>query len=85
MTSIKTTARVAGALYLALLPLGIFGMLATSNLVVPGDAARTAANILASESLFRLSIVSALLVQVINILVVLALYRLLAPAGTWHG
>lgn len=81
MTSIKTTARVAGALYLILLPLGIFGMFATSNLVVPGDAARTAGNIMASESLFRLSIVSALLVQVLNIFVVLALYRLLAPAG----
>ncbi len=81
MTSVKTTARVTGLLYLALLPLGIFGVFATSNLIVPGDAARTAGNIVASESLFRLSIVSALLVQVINIFVVLALYRLLAPVG----
>jgi uncharacterized protein (DUF486 family) len=48
---------------------------------VPGDAATTASNIMASESLFRLGIVSALLVQIINIFVVLALYKLLKPVN----
>ena len=62
-------ARVAGFLYLMLLPLGIFGMLyVPTRVIVPGDAAATAANILASESLFRLSVVSALMVQLVNIL-----------------
>jgi hypothetical protein len=79
--SINNTARVAGALYLTLLPLGVFGMYVASNLVVPGDAARTASNILASESIFRLGIVSALLVQIVNIFVVLALYKLLKPVN----
>ncbi len=70
-------ARVTGGLYLLLLPLSILGMAVSSGLVVPGDAATIAKNILASESLFRLSIVIALLVQIINIFVVLALYQLL--------
>ena len=80
-SSINKTARVAGLLYLTLVPLGFFGMYASSGLVVPGDAAATASNIMASESLFRLGIVSALLVQVVNIFVVLALYRLLKPVN----
>lgn len=50
-------------------------------LIVPGDAAATADHILASELLFRLSIVSALLVQLINIWVVLILYKLLKPVN----
>jgi hypothetical protein len=74
-------ARIGGFLYLMLLPLGIFGMAVLSILVVPGDAATTANHILASESLFRLGIVSNLLVQVVNIFVVLALYQLLKPVS----
>ncbi len=80
-TSINRTARIAGFLYLMLLPLGIFGMAVYSRLVVPGDAATTASNIMASESLFRLGIVTTLLVQIINIFVVLALYKLLKPVS----
>jgi hypothetical protein len=82
MNSINKTARVAGVLYLSLVPLSFFGILyGPSRLVVPGDAAATANNIMASEALFRLSIVSALLVQVVNVFVVLALYRLLKPVN----
>jgi len=78
----RKAARVAGFLYLTLLPLGIFGILyVPSILIVPGDAATTANNILASESLFRLSIVSALTVQIVNMLVVLLLYKLLKPVN----
>ena len=75
------TARVAGFLYLVLLPLGIFGMMIRQRLIVPGDAATTASNIMASESLFRLSIVTALIVQIVNLLVVLLLYKLLKPVN----
>jgi len=71
------TARLTGLLYLSLVPLGFFGIYVTTRLIVAGDAGTTAQNIMASESLFRLGIVSNLLVQVINIFVVLALYRLL--------
>ncbi len=78
-SSIQRNARIAGALYLLLLPMGFFGMIASSGIVVPGDALATASHILASEPLYRLSIVVALLVQVVNVLVVLALYRPLQP------
>jgi hypothetical protein len=77
MNPIDKLARYAGILYLSLVPLGFFGMYVTSRLVVPGAPAVTASNILGSELLFRLSIVSALLVQIINIFVVLLLYRIL--------
>ncbi len=80
-TSLNKTARVAGLLYLTLVPLGFFGMYASSSLIIPGDVAGTAKNILASESLFRLGIVSALLVQIVNIFVVLTLYQLLKPVN----
>ena len=70
-------ARVAGLLYLIGSVTGVFGILYGPTLIVPGDAAATARNILASETLFRLSIVSALLDQIIFILVVFALYQVL--------
>jgi len=82
MNSIKKTARITGFLYLILVPLGIFGILyVPATLIVPGDAATTASNIMANELLFRLSIVSALVVQLVNIFVVLLLYRLLKPVN----
>jgi hypothetical protein len=82
MNSINKTARITGALYLLLLPLGILGILyVPAALIVPGDAPATANNIMANEALFRLSIVSALLIQVVNIFVVLFLYKLLEPVN----
>jgi hypothetical protein len=78
-TSPQVYARVAGFLYLVLGGLlSPFGLLyIPSALVVPGDAAATIAKIMASETLVRLSIVSALLSQIVFILVALALYQLL--------
>jgi hypothetical protein len=70
-------ARSAGLLYLVGSVAGVFGILYGPSLVVQGDAAATARTILASESLFRLSIVSALLCQILFIFVALALYQLL--------
>ncbi len=75
------TARIAGGLYLLLLPLGILGLIYPATLIVPGEMTTTASNILAHESLFRLSIVTALLIQVVNLFVVLFLYRLLNPVN----
>ncbi|HWN17392.1 MAG TPA: DUF4386 domain-containing protein [Gemmatimonadales bacterium] len=78
--SINKTARLAGALYLAMAVFGFFGILyVPSVLVVPGDAATTARNIMASEGLFRSGTVSHLIGQTIFIFLVLALYRLLKP------
>lgn len=76
------TARIAGFFYLLLIPLGIFGILYVPNaLRVSGDVVATTSNILANELLFRLSIVSALLVPIVNLFVVLFLYKLLKPVN----
>ncbi len=78
INSIQRTARLAGFLYLCLVPLAFFGFpFGPSHVFVPGDAATTANNIIASEPLFRLSIVINLLGAIINAVVVLALYQLL--------
>ena len=58
-TSINRTALLAGWLYLALIPFSVLGFFyVPSVLIVPGDAATTSRNILASELLFgpRLSL-----------------------------
>lgn len=76
------TARLTGFLYLLLVPLGIFGiMYVPGRIIVLDNIVETANNIIANESLFRLSIVSALLVQLVNLTVVLLLYKLLSPVN----
>ena len=76
------TARFAGLLYLLLIPLGVFAIqYSPAALTVSGDAAATAGNLITSEPLFRLSIVSALLSQIVGIGVTLALYQLLSPVN----
>ena len=79
------TARIAGFLYLIMVPFALFGVMWTSSLIVPGDAAATANNIMASELLFPLSIVSALIVQIGHILLVLLLYKLLKAVNKNHA
>ena len=75
-------ARGAGVLYLLLIIFGGYSFLYVfSSLVVPGDAAATANNIMASESLFRSGIVTWLISQTVFILLVLALYKLLKPVN----
>ena len=74
-------ARLAGFLYFLVIPLGIIALSISSRLIVSGDAAATASNILASESLFRLGIVSDMLASLVMLLVVLVLYQLLKPVN----
>jgi len=52
---------------------------------VPGDAATTANNIMASEMLFRLGIVSGLLMYVVFVFGVSVLYKLLEPVNKDHA
>ena len=81
-TSPLFLARLAGILYLCMVPFGVFGIMYVPSIIfVPGDTAATANNIMASELLFRLGIVSALIVQVLHIFVVITLYRLLKPVN----
>jgi hypothetical protein len=86
MNSIKKTARTAGFWYLLMAITGPIGLLyVPAKLIVPGDATATATNIMASESLFRIGIVSNLLCQLAFIFLVLALYRLLKRVNQHHA
>lgn len=76
--NIKKTARLAGLLYLIMVPFAIFGILyVPSVIMVPGDSMATIQNIMQSASLIRLSIVSSLIVQLDMIFLVVVLYQLL--------
>src|SRR3990170_9013290 len=82
MNSLKMTARIAGALILIISVFAPFGMLyVPSTLIAPGDATTTASNIMASEGLFRLGIVSDSVVFLIEIVLVVMLYVLLKPVS----
>src|SRR5256886_6314171 len=72
-------ARIAGAIYLSMVFTAPFSLIyVPSKLIVRGNAAATADNILAHETLFRLSIFGDLLGHVIFICLAIALYRLLS-------
>lgn len=80
MNSSKKTAKVAGFLYLLVIVFGMFALMyVRPSLIVPGDAATTAGNILASEPLFRLGVASELIMYVCFLLLPLPLYVLLKP------
>lgn len=71
-------ARVAGFLYLLVnLPAPFTLLYLPSRFIVRGDAAATAARIMASESLFRFGIVLNLITFIGQIFLALALYQLL--------
>src|SRR5437667_6463449 len=85
MPPTKKAARVAGAIYLSLVLIAPFAMLyVPGKLIVRGNAAATADNILAHETMFRLSIFGDLIGHVIFICLGIALYRLLSSTNkTW--
>ena len=82
INSLNKTAKIAGVLILIMTVFAPFSMLyVPSTLIVPGDAIATANNIMASESLFRISIVSDSVVFLIEIALVVLLYVLLKPVS----
>ncbi|MFH0990097.1 MAG: DUF4386 domain-containing protein [bacterium] len=86
MTSTQKNARIAGLLYLLMGITGAFGLMyVPSKIIVAGNAAATANNIMTSESLFRIGIVSNLICQISFIFLVLALYRLLKGINKIHA
>ncbi|NOQ73120.1 MAG: DUF4386 family protein [Crocinitomix sp.] len=71
-------ARQTGFLYLLLIPFGVFGILyIPMQFIDPEDIMATMNNIAADKLTFRLSIISALVAQLIQILTVFWLYQLL--------
>lgn len=78
-------ARVAGLLAFIILASGSFWGFVNGRLVLPGDALTTANNIKAFETLFRLGIVSGLIMYTVYIFYVLVLYKLLKPVNKNHA
>jgi len=80
MNSINKTARIAAILTLLIVVLAPFSMLyIPTTLIVPGDAAGTANNIIASQGLFRAGMVSDSIVFLIEIVLTVLLYVLIKP------
>ena len=78
----KNTARMAGALYFIYIIIHVFAdVVGRSKLIVYGDAATTAQNIMASGGQFRVGFISDLLAVLIFLLAAWALYVLLKPVN----
>jgi len=79
MNTNKKIARMAGFLYLSYLLTTIFGSIVSSNLVISGDAAATASQIMASEWRLRADFMSELVAGGLFLLTAWALFVLLEP------
>ena len=76
-TSPHIKARIAGALYLIVIVAGIFAeIFVRGRLLVAGDAAATAHNIMAHELLYRLGFAAELIALVCNIPLAVIFYDL---------
>ncbi|WP_426508690.1 DUF4386 domain-containing protein [Dactylosporangium sp. McL0621] len=80
MTDVKHTARITGLAYLGLAVSGILGFLVVrSQLYVPGDATRTAANLVAHEGLARFGIVADAVTVLTQAVTAVWFWRLFRP------
>lgn len=78
----RTAAKVVGFLYLFQMATAIFGQsLVRDQLIVDGDATKTAANIIGAERLFRLSIAGDLVTYTGVIVLIWAFYVLVRPVN----
>jgi hypothetical protein len=77
----RRTARMAGLFYLIFILMFAFASYLRSRIIVSGDAAATANNIVSSQSLFRIAFMSELISAVFFFLAAWALYVLLRPVN----
>jgi hypothetical protein len=81
-TSPLVYARIAGFLYLLIIVFGILSEMGIrSSLIVKGDAAATAINILASQSLFRTGFAADSIMLLCDVAVAVLFYVLLKPVS----
>jgi hypothetical protein len=81
-TSPQIYARIGGVIYLIIIAAGIFGELfVRGKLIVWGDGAATASNIIAHELLWRIGIACDLLMHLCDVPLMLIFYVLLRPVN----
>jgi hypothetical protein len=81
--ALRSASTTAGIALLLVALLGGFGYLAVvDRLLVVDDAVRTAANLAASETLFRLAIASLLVTAVLDVVVAWALFTVFEPVSS---
>lgn len=81
-TSPLVYARAAGVLYLMIIVFGIFSeVFIRSSLIVPGDAAATASNVMASEGLFRVGFFADSVMFLSDVALAALLFILLRPVS----
>lgn len=81
--SIRRASVIAGVALLLMSALAAFGIfVAVEGLVTQGNAAQTAADIVASAGLFRLGIVSLFVIIALDVVIAWALYRVFSPVST---
>ncbi len=81
-TSPQLYARIGGVLYLIIIVIGLFGeAFVRDRLIIPSDAAATAANIMSHESLWRLHIAAELFLLICAVALLLILFALLRPVS----
>jgi hypothetical protein len=81
-TSPQVYARIGGVLYLMIIVIGFSSeFFVRDKLVVSGDVTATANNILASESLWRITIAGELILLVCSVALAMILYVLLRPVN----
>jgi hypothetical protein len=81
-SSFRQASLVAGVALLLMSAVAGFGkFFALDGLVTPGDATQTAHDITGSEGIFRLGIVSLMLVVALDVIIAWALYRVFRPVS----
>lgn len=80
--TVKTTAQTGGLLYLINIVVGFFAIgYIPGIIVVTGDAAATAANLLRHETVYRLGLAGHVLIALTNIPLAVVFYRLFTPVS----
>src|SRR6185312_14786482 len=80
--AIRAYARTGGILYFVLILVGMFAvLLVRDRLIVSGDAAATAQNLIAHQQLWQAGIVADMLMHLLDIPIMLVIYVLLKPVN----
>jgi hypothetical protein len=80
--TVRRAGLVAGVSLLVMAPLAVFAnFVALKTMIMPGDGAATAAEIVAREGTFRLGVLAWLLIVVLDVVVAWALYRVFRPVS----